>query len=49
MQALPPIFKPCLFNLDVASINPPSAFLPLKSFLFTPEGSFILPAQILEA
>jgi hypothetical protein len=23
--------------------------LPLKSFLFTPDGSFILPAQILEA
>ena len=35
------------------SILPPSFFPaglgPLKSFLFTPEGSLILPAQILEA
>jgi hypothetical protein len=46
---IPPPFKPCFFNLAVASINPPSALLPLKSFLFTPDGSLILPAQILEA
>jgi hypothetical protein len=48
---VPPPFNPCLFNLLVASINPPAAaFLrPLKSFLFTPEGSLILPAQILLA
>ena len=45
----PPFFKPCAFNLLVASIKPPLAFLPLKSFLFTPEGSLILPAQIFEA
>ena len=38
--ATPPLSSPCLFNLAVASINPPSALLPLKSFLFTPDGSF---------
>ena len=55
----PPPLRPCLLNLCVASIKPPPAaltrppvadgFLPLKSFLFTPDGSLILPAQILEA
>ena len=55
----PPPLRPCLLNLCVASIKPPPAaltrppvadgFLPLKSFLFTPDGSFILPAQILLA
>ena len=58
MHALPPIRRPCLLSLCVASVSPPpalyilppSAFLgPLKSFLLTPDGSLILPAQILEA